>query len=558
MTTTAAGSGSEATTAPARPSDRLVWREAFTGTAALLRLDLRRDRVKLPAWVLGITLMAVYYAAALPQVYRTPEDLRVVSRFGAGVVGALLCGPGYGLTDPTIESVIVGIYGLYFLLVAALMNILLLARHTRVEEQSGRAELVRANVVGRHAQLTAALLVALIANAVLAALLTATFAVTGLRTDDAALFAVGVAAAGMAFAAVTAITVQVTAYSRVATGMAGAVVGVAYAVRAAGDAIDEGGSWLSWTSPLAWSQQTRAYADGRWWPLLLSMAFVAVATGVAYTLSTRRDLGAGLLPPRPGRRHAPAWLSTPLALATRLHRAGVIGWGCALTAVGALYGSIGSTVVTAFEDLPDQLVEVMGGDANRMLDGYLGIMAFFDALLVTSFAVLAVQTLRGEETRGRTESVLATATGRIGWFSAYLGVTAVGALALLTVSGLVFGIALAVSVGDGGHFVDILVAHVAFFPAVLLVLAVAALLYGFAPQFIGATWALFGFSFILGFFGPIMDLPRWVHDLSPFEHVARLPLQDLRWMPLVVLTVLAAAAATAGAYGFRHRDLDTK
>ncbi|WP_232330761.1 ABC transporter permease [Nocardia fusca] len=554
MTTTATYSGTPA----AAPIDsQTTWRDALAGTGTLVRLDLRRDRIKLPAWVLGIALMSVYYASALQQVYKTPEDLRAVSQFSEGVVGALISGPGYGLTDPTTESVIVAVYGLYYLLLAALMNILLISRHTRVEEQTGRAELVRANAVGRHAQLTAALVLAVIANLAVTLLVAGSFAAAGLDTSDALLFGASVGAAGMVFAAITTVAVQITEYSRAASGLAGLALGIAYVIRAAGDAVREGGSALSWLSPLAWSQQTRAYADGRWWPLLLSFALILAVTGVAYSLSSRRDLGAGLVPPRPGHREAPGWLATPVALAARLQRAGLIGWACALVASGALYGGIGNTIVDSFDDLPDQVVDVMGGDASRMLDGYLGTMAFFDALLVTVFAILAVQSLRTEETTGRTEPVLATATGRVAWFTGYIGVAALGALALLATTGLAFGVALALSVGDAGYVVDGLVSHLVFAPAVLLVLAVAALLYGVLPQAIGATWAVFGFALVLGFFGPIMNLPQWIHDLSPFQHIARIPMEDLRWTALIILTVLAAASAAVGAYRFRERDLDT-
>ena len=45
------------------------------------------------------------------------------------------------------------------------MSILLVVRHTRADEETGRAELVGAGVVGRHAPLAAALVVAAIADA---------------------------------------------------------------------------------------------------------------------------------------------------------------------------------------------------------------------------------------------------------------------------------------------------------------------------------------------------------------------------------------------------------
>jgi ABC-2 type transport system permease protein len=530
---------------------------SLTGTGTLIRFILRRDRIKLPAWLLGITLFVYYYGAALPQIYPTDEDLRAISQFMAGPVGALIAGPGYGVDEPTIARIVVGIYGLYIIIPAALMSILLVSRHTRVEEQTGRAELVRASVVGRHASLTATLVVAAAANVVLALLIYGTMAAHGFDSGDGLLFGASVGAAGLVFAGITAITVQVTEYSRAASGLAGAALGVAYVIRAAGDMLEEGGSLLSWFSPIAWSQQTRAYVDGRWWPLLLSIALVAVTVTVGFVLSIRRDVGLGLVPARRGAPEAAPWLSSPLAFAFRLHRASLIGWALALAAAGALYGSITQPIVDTFQDLSSEVIEIMGGDATNMLDGYLSVMVLFDTLLVVVFVILGVQTMRAEETRGRAEPILATATSRRSWLASHVAVLTLGAVGLLAAVGLALGGATAISISDGAYVWPIVAAHLAYTPAVLVFLGAAGLLFGLLPRAVGATWALLGFALIVGFFGPIMDLPGWVFDLSPFEHVARLPLEELAWTPLLVLTAVAAILTALGDAGFRRRDLDT-
>jgi ABC-2 type transport system permease protein len=530
----------------------------LAGTGTLVRFILRRDRIKLPAWILGISLFVFYYGAALPQIYATEDDLAALSQFMAGPVGALIAGPGYGIDEPTIERLVVGIYGLYIILPAALMSILLVSRHTRLEEQAGRAELVRASVVGRHAQLTATLIVAVAANGALALLIAGMMAANGFGAGQGLLFGASVGAAGLAFAGVTALTVQVTEYSRAAAGLAGAALGASYVIRAAGDMLEQGGSALSWLSPMAWSQQTRAYVDGRWWPLAISVAFGIAAAAVGYVLSTRRDVGLGLVAARGGAANAMPWLGSPLTFAFRLQRAGLIGWAAALTAAGALYGSITQPLVDAFEDISGDFVQVLGGDAANMLDGYLGVMALVDAIVVGVFVILGVQTVRSEETKGRAEPVLATATSRTAWFGSHLAVLAVGAVALLGVVALALGIPTAISIGDGSYVWEILAAHLAYVPALLVVLGLAALFFGFLPAAVGATWALLVFAMITGFFGPLMDLPQWVYNLSPFEHIARLPLEELNWTPPVVLAAVAAALAAASLAGFRQRDLDTK
>ena len=48
---------------------------ASTGTRHLVRLILRRDRVQLPLWILGVGGMITSSALAVPNVYNTPQKV---------------------------------------------------------------------------------------------------------------------------------------------------------------------------------------------------------------------------------------------------------------------------------------------------------------------------------------------------------------------------------------------------------------------------------------------------------------------------------------------------
>ena len=182
-------------------------------------------------------------------------------------------------------------------------------------------------------------------------------------------------------------------------------------------------------------------------------------------------------------------------------------------------------------------------------------MALMMALAIAVFGVPAIQSLRAEETGGRTEPVLAAPVGRTTWLGSHLTVAAIGVLALLTGTGFATGVSAGVATDDAGLVWDVTVGHAAYAPAVWTVLALAALLYGIAPRWIGVAWALLGHALLVGVFGPLLDLPSWINGLSPFEHVARHPLEPLQRRPLLVLTVLTAAIAAAALTTFRRRDL---
>ena len=61
--------------------------------------------------------------------------------------------------------------------------------------------------------------------------------------------------------------------------------------------------------------------------------------------------------------------------------------------------------------------------------------------------------------------------------------------------------------------------------------------------------------FVIGMFGQLLDLPTWVQDLSPFQHVPRYPAADLDSCPLVALALIAAGLTALGLAGLRRRDI---
>jgi len=521
------------------------------GVGTLIRLMLRVDRVRIPAWAAGSGAFALYVSIAVPAAYG--DDLDAATDLFASPVGRMLTGPGHGLAEPTTERLIAGGYGLYFLLLSALMSILLVVRHTRAEEQSGRAELLRAGIVSRHAGLVAALVVAVVANlAVGLAVVAALVAVGGFALHGSALLAAAVAAVGLAFAGVAATTAQVSQHPRAASGLAGGVLAAAFIVRGGGDMAAEGGTLLSWLSPLGWAQQTAPYVLDRWWPLLLLVAVASGTTGVAFLLSARRDVGGSFVAERPGPARARPHLGTIWGLTMRLQRAGIIGWTASLAVSGFVYGLFTDAMLDATDDLPDVLEDLFGRE--DLVAGYLGVMALLQAIMVAVYAVLAIQSLRTEETSGRGDAVLALPVSRRASLTAALAVTTAAAVLMSAVLGAANGVGAALTTGEAHYVWDLTLAQLNMVPPVLVVLSVATLLFGASPRLLGAAWAIVGYAFLAGTFGGLLDLPQVAYDLSPFEHSALMPLEPFTAVPTVVLTGLALALAAVGVARFQQRE----
>ncbi|NBH02039.1 ABC transporter permease, partial [Amycolatopsis sp. SID8362] len=269
----------------------------FAGTWHLTRLALRRDRVVLPIWIVLLSIVPASSVKTFTQFYPTVADrLALQTGANANPSYALLYGPPFDLT--TAGGFIAWRMAGFLALLTGLMVVFTVTRHTRAEEDTGRAELLASAVVGRYAALTSALLVAGGASVLIGLVQGVSLLGAGLPAAGSIAFGAAEALAGLGFTAVAAVAVQLAEYSRTANGIGTAVVGAAFLVRGAGDSTVDA-RWLSWLSPIGWVQQVRAFAVERWWVLLLPAAFALVAGGIGYWLLPRRDVGVGILPPRP-------------------------------------------------------------------------------------------------------------------------------------------------------------------------------------------------------------------------------------------------------------------
>lgn len=536
----------------------------LTGTGHLVRLALRRDRVVLPVWVAAVAGLAWAVVASYQGTVQTAEDRLATAGLSAGnPMARVFDGPASG-TDIGAMALVEGWKILAIL--TALMAAQAVVRHTRQDEETGRAELVGSAVVGRYAQLTAALVVAVGASlAVGLATAVAIAAPSGLGWGGA--FAAGMAAAGMGmvFAGVAAVSAQVFSTARGANAVAGAVLGAAFALRAVGDLtgdVTDGGvvvrsAWPSWLSPYGWGQQVRPYFEDNWWVGWLFLALAAALVAVAFVLASRRDVGPGMVPPRPGPPRAPAGLLSPVGLAWRLQRGAVTTWFTGLAVFGGVFGSIGNEVETYVADNDAMRAAlqtlVPGGDVVDLYQVFAGAML---GLAAGGFVVQALLRMRAEEVSGRLEPVLATATGRARWLAGHALVAGAGAVALLLGAGAAGAVVHAAVTGSWEGSGGLLEAAAAQVPAVLALGGFVLAMFGLVPRLAGpVAWCALAASLVMGQLGRLFDLPQWLMNVSPFTHVPLVPAEPFAPTPLVWLTAVTLVLAAAGLAAFQRRDL---
>lgn len=527
------------------------------GTGQLARLIVRRDRLVMPLWILVIALVPISYAATFDTIYPTAAARALFAETSGSTAGFIaLYGRLYGSSLGELVTWRAG----FVPIVIGLISILTVIRHTRSEEDAGRRELIGSAVVGRNASLVAALSATVGANIVLGSLLAA--AMTSQHLPASGSIAVGAqfASAGVLFGAVAGVTAQLTSSSGSARGIAVIVLGVAYLLRVVGDVSSQSGgtfAWVSWLSPIYWVQQIHPYGGNRWWPVALTLAAAMVFCMLALVLSERRDVGAGLFAPRLGPAEAKPSLSTPLALAWRLHRNLLAGWIFGFAALGVVLGGLSESVADLLEGNPNlqQILARLGGQAG-LVDVYLASVMSILGLIACAYGIQATLRLRTEESSGRVEQLLSTGVGRFRWAMSHLVFSALGPAAALATAGVTAGLTHGINTDDVGQaLLQILGAALVQLPAVWVLTAITVALVGRIPKIAAAGWGALAACLLISLVGTALQLDHWILDLSPFTHIPKLPGSSLSLAPLIALTAIAFVLATIGIAALRRRDI---
>lgn len=528
--------------------------EPWTGTRELLRLFLRLDRVRIAIWTLSFGLLVAGSIASFEATYTTPEALQARAALMKNPSVVMMTGPAFGLDHYTFGAMVANELSLWLFLASAIMSIQIVVRHTRAEEESGRLEVVRALPVGRYAPALAAVATVGLANLAVGAATTVALVATGMEVASSIAIGAATALTGLVFGAVGGITAQVTEHGRTAMSMAFGVLAVAFLVRGLGDVIDSQGSWLSWLSPLAWAQQTRLYVDLRWWPLVVSAAAVVVLLALTVRLAQRRDLGAGLRAPAPGPAEASPRLLSPVGLAHRLLWNVFLGWTIGMVFFGIAFGTLANSLGDVVDDLP-QLGDWIQIDLADLEQSFAAAMLSFLVIAPMSVAVSGVLRLRSEEAAGRVEAVLVTGSRRSSLLGGWTLVVVVQAIVMLVLIGLGVGVGVMIGTGDAHWIGDLVLAAVAYVPAVLLVTAVAIALYGLVPRRSALAWVLVVWVTLVLYLGELLGLPDWALALSPLHHTPLLPGADVDATPLVVMSLAAVLLTAVGFAALRRRDI---
>ncbi|MGJ9460558.1 ABC transporter permease [Oceanobacillus sp. CF4.6] len=529
--------------------------QLFKNTGRLSRFIFRENRIRIPIWFISLSGITIVIALAFIDLYQNDGERQAMAETMRNPAMTAMVGQGYGLDNYTVGAMMAHQMLLFTAITVAIMSILLVTRHTRAEEEDGRIEMIRSLPSGRLSNLASAIIAVSVTNVLLALITGFGMYALGIESMDlegSLLYGASLGATGILFTSLTAVFAQLSESSRGTISLSLTVLGLAYLIRAIGDV---GNETLSWFSPLGWTLGTEVYVNNYWWPVLLLLVVSFVLTILAFYLNAIRDLNSGFLPSKAGRRNASVFLQSPIGLSFRLQRTTIFAWAVGMFAIGISYGSVLGDLESFMEDIEmmQQLVKPVEGFS--LTEQFITMLMAIMSMISTVPALMVAMKIKSEENKNRTEHLLTRSVSRRRLMGSYYILSVATSFIMQFLA--VFGLWLAGSavMEEQITFGTMFSAGMVYLPAIWVMIGVAVLLVGFAPKFTGLLWLYLIYSFIVVYLGDLLQFPAWLSNLSAFGHVPQIPVEDMDFLSVTILMIIAISVSVAGFVGYNRRDI---
>ncbi|TQR20541.1 ABC transporter permease [Psychrobacillus vulpis] len=530
-------------------------KKLYRHTGVLVRFLLSQNRLRIPIWIIALVLITFSTASSFSELYQTPEERQAIAQTMLNPAMTAMVGYSNGLDNYTNGAMMAHQMLLFTAIAVAIMSILLVARHTRTEEEDGQIEMIRSFPVGRLSNLSATVLMVGVTNVLLALVTGFGLYILGIESMDlegSLIYGAGLGATGIFFAAITAVFAQLSENSRGTIGLSFAFLVLAYLIRAVGDV---GNETLSWFSPLGILINAEVYVHNYWSPIILLVGLAILLISIALYLNAIRDLDAGFIPSKPGRTNASSLLQTPIGLALRIQRTGLIAWAIGMLLLGASYGSVLGDLESFFKDVELMEALIKPVEGFTLTEQFMPMLMTVMAMFCTVPTLLVVFKLKGEEKKNHTEHLLSRVVSRSRTMGSYFIISIIVSFGMLLLAVVGLWSASVAVMEDAISFSTMFSAAMVYLPAMWTMIGLSILLIGLFPQFSGFTWLYFVYSFVVVYLGGLLQFPDWMSKLSPYGHIPHLPVEEMDFMPVSILAIIAIVLIIVGFATYNRRDI---
>lgn len=444
---------------------------------------------------------------------------------------------------------------LFTSIAVAAMNILLMKSSTRGDEEAGRLEIVQSLPVGKLSYLTAGFTMVFLVNLAIVVLLTLGLSVLDqsvYTVESSLLYSSVLGATGLFFAGLTGVSAQLASSTYGTNLLSMSALVLAYVIRVVGDVQNE---TLSLFSPLGWATRTGVFVENHWLPIGVLATGALLLGLLSFLLHARRDMFAGILPDRPGKKHASTFLKTMPGLVWHLEKTKIISWFVIFFFLSAASGSILGEMETYFSDLmliEQFLAESVGDNMIQQFVSFLiAIMTVFSLYPVVAM-LLGVKT---EEAKGHTEHFYARSVSRNKVLGTYLVFSILLAILMQLATALGLYISSSEVLENAFSLRTLIEMAFIYLPGTFLIIGLATFFVGNFPKFTAVVWGYVLFVILVLYLGGILDFPNWLTNLSVFQHIPEHPFEDINWLNLAIIGGSGLLLTVAGFVGYNRRDI---
>jgi len=522
--------------------------------SAVLRLYLRLTRRGIALLALAIGAYVVVEAVSFIQTYPDQASRARVAALGDQPAVRMLQGIPHAVD--TVGGFVVWDGGWFMQAIVGVWAILTTSRLLRGEEESGRGELVGAGPLSGMQAAGLGLLTVLIGCAIAGVAVFSTIIWFSGDVFGSALFALGIFGFAAMMAAATAVASQMFGVRRRVAAVGAGFLGVAFVLRMIANSSDDR-LWVNWLSVFGWMDRLRPFGDNNFGVVAVYVAAVGGLIALALFLRSRRDLAAAVLTPDTEPRSRLFLLQSPIGFAWRLTWGTLLAWALGLAAYSFFMGSLVKAMGEVLADDPayDVYLEMLGLTRDDITKGMLAFMAVVLGLVVSLYAAWRIGAVRGEEDSERAEHLLTRPLTRGSWLGGHLLLALASVIVLVLVSGTATWVGAAIT-DAGVSLGDAIAASANLLPVILLFGGLAVAMFGLAPRLtVGVPVGAVVVTYVLQIVGQGLHFPGWVIGLSPFYHLALVPVADYALTQGLVMTVIGLVATAVGWVAFHRRDL---
>jgi len=522
----------------------------------LVKFVVKRNIFSIVIWIVSILLATLILGGAFTNLFSSKEEILVMAETMKNPAMIAMVGPGYGFDNYTLGAMFSHEMILFTSIAIAIMSILIVNKNTRDDEEQGGTELIRSFPVGRITNLLSVNFVVIISFIVL--IILTTFGLYFLKLDGvtfngALLYACVLGVTGVFFASITSLFAQLSENSKTTLTYSFIVLGISYIVRAIGDVSN---SILSLFSPLGIILKTEALVNNYWWPILIMLLVSIIIYIVSIYLNSIRDLQAGFISSKKSKKEAGKLLLSKIGLPLYLSKNLIIGWLIGLFILGLSYGSVFGDMET-FIETNDMVRKMIQGNPNFSLsEQFIPMLMAVISMMSTVPVLLIVFKLKSEETKNRLDYIYSKKVSRSKIFFSLLFISFLSSILMLFIASIGLFLASNAVMDDPMSFKMLISACLVYLPALWIMISLTLLLIGYFPKKTNIMWIYLGFSFIVLYFGALLDFPKWLKFFTPYGYIAQLPIEKFNIFSSIILFVVFILLIFIGLNGYKKRDIE--